>query len=139
MKVRSTVKYPIDTPTLSGNIYSYDALKNAFADTKFTKMNHTNAIPVFYTTDGIDRYPIGSASATLYDSSVVKVDAEIYDLDLNNILMNNKYSTTIAPGILLSGKCSKTIDGVISNIDYNECVLTMFPEIPCSMEIIEEL
>ena len=136
MRIKSTVSYPINTPTLNGNIYGKEALELAFKDKAFTELNEAKAIPVHYVTGSYGSDTIGLASARLLENGHVEVEAELFDKPIQESLHDE--DTLNKAGIILSGMCTKTYEGVLSNIEYREALLTMHPAIHCSMEIVKE-
>lgn len=136
MKIKSTVSYPINTPTLNGNIYGKEALQAAFQDKAFVERNECKSIPVHYVSGSYQSAPIGFATAKIIDDSTVEVEAELFDRAITESLQS--YEGLKDAGIILAGKCSKTYEGVLSNIEYREALLTLHPAISCSMEIVEE-
>lgn len=129
MRIKATCVYP-EGPTLNGNIYSEKVLADAFNEPAFKEMNAAKAIPVLGSTQG----PlIGYASATL-DGKKVELDATIYDKVYEDMLQQFYNSA----GISLAGMCEKESSGTLTAVKYREALLTSYPAISCSMEIIEE-
>lgn len=136
MKIKSTISYPINEPTINGNIYNKEALYDAFQNKAFVEMNESKEIPVHYMSGTYQSEPIGFATAKLLDNGKVEVEAQIFDKVLSESL--STYDGLKDVGIILAGKCSKTYKGILSNIKYREALLTLHPAMHCSMEIIEQ-
>ena len=129
MKLKVSYTYP-DGPTLNGNIYSPEVLANAFHEPVFQEINQAKAIPV---KGYIGGPTIGLASATL-DTNKVEIDAVIFDKTYEEILQQ-VYNYA---GISLAGMCNREPSGTLTDIKYREALLTSYPAVSCSMEIVEE-